>query len=227
MFRRHDYLSRNGCVSLLGYHPPGLTVSAPPSFHPFGVDSRQRDANATRPQPWRRGQSVLALANESMTSRRRHDTCRGTSKPTIVLILTALNHLSSTPSSAFRSAWAALSKILDTVDRLRHMHDPVRYLEWQLNVDPLTLHDFQSRASKISPDLDPSDGTPPTGAGAVHAPECESHQLQLNTGSSIPTFAPRASCLRRIMWPGPAALTPRSPSSFQTRPFKYLMQSHV
>ncbi|KAI0286310.1 hypothetical protein BC826DRAFT_1178829 [Russula brevipes] len=175
----HDYLSRNGCVSLLGYHPPGLTVSAPPSFHPFGVDSRQRDANATRPQPWRRGQSVLALANESMTSRRRHDTCRGTSKPTIVLILTALNHLSSTPSSAFRSAWAALSKILDTVDRLRHMHDPVRYLEWQLNVDPLTLHDFQSRASKISPDLDPSDGTPPTGAGAVHAPECESHQLQL------------------------------------------------
>ena len=44
-------------------------------------------------------------------------------------------------------------------------------------------------SSKISPDLDPSDGTPPTGAGAAHAPECESRQLQhrfFHTGFRFP-----------------------------------------
>jgi hypothetical protein len=43
----------------------------------------------------------------------------GTSKLTTVLIATTLNHL-----------------------------HPIRHLEWQLNVDPSTLHDFQPRVQQ-------------------------------------------------------------------------------
>jgi len=69
-----------------------------PSFRLFGVDSCQRDATATR---------ILSdAAGSPMTSRCRH-TCRGTSKPTIVLVVAALDCLcsfSSPPPSTLRPA---------------------------------------------------------------------------------------------------------------------------
>jgi hypothetical protein len=80
-------------------HPPVSSLFSP-SFRLFGVDSCQRDATTTR---------ILddaARPPSPMTSRCRH-TCRGTSKPTIVLVVAALNRLcsfSSPPSSTFRPA---------------------------------------------------------------------------------------------------------------------------
>jgi hypothetical protein len=50
------------------------------SFHPCGPDFHQRDATATRPQPRRRGQTAIAPTD---------DTCRGTLKLTIVLVVAA------------------------------------------------------------------------------------------------------------------------------------------
>jgi hypothetical protein len=48
---------------------------------------------------------------------------------------------------------------------------------------------FNLVSSKILPDLDLSDGTPPTGAGTIQSPECESRQLQrrfFHTGFRFP-----------------------------------------
>ena len=66
---------------------------------------------------------------------------------------------------------------------------------------------FNLVSSKISPDLDPSDGTPPTGAGAVHALERESWQLQyrfFHTGFRFPRNPTCVGLCGR-----PTALTPR------------------
>jgi hypothetical protein len=59
------------------------------------------------------------------------------------------------------------------------------YLEWQLNVDPTTLRDFESRVRHDFASLGPY-RTPSVGAGAVRSSEHESqHQLELEFFNSV------------------------------------------
>ncbi|KAI0285233.1 hypothetical protein BC826DRAFT_918884 [Russula brevipes] len=67
------------------------------------------------------------------------------------------------------------------------------YLEWQLNVDPSTLRDFQSRVQQdfAGPGPYPAMVLPqPAPAPFTHQ---SASNVNSNTGSSIPAFAPRAS----------------------------------
>jgi hypothetical protein len=160
--RHQRLLSNEKPTKLTSKSPPPFPLSSHPRFV-FSVSTLL--ASATQPPP-ASSATRLDLANDKSLPPHVSEHIEADHR--------SHRHPPQSPSFVFLSSifnlsprWTTLSKILgmifssfavlhvladslfivfiDTANRLRRMHDPVRYLEWQLNVNPSTLHDFQSR----------------------------------------------------------------------------------
>ncbi|KAI0282721.1 hypothetical protein BC826DRAFT_1132822, partial [Russula brevipes] len=116
-------------------------------------------------------------------------------------------------------SWCIVGQGMFALQEINQMEQEMcSYLEWQLNVDPSTLRDFQSRVQQdfTSWTLS-SDGAPPTGTGTIHAPECESHQLQhwfFHTGFRSPCIpTARWTCHSESFDPRIPILAPDTPEA--------------
>jgi hypothetical protein len=173
-----------------------------------------------------------------MTSRCRH-MCRGTSKPTIVLVVAALDpfvrfpllhlhpfapldRLKQDPRYEFLFLVLHIlgdSFFVDTVDRQRHLHDPSA--TWSGSSMSTHRHymTIDLVSSKISPDLDPSDGTP------NRRRRCSCTRVRV-TSTPTPILPYRLSLpacpyLRRIVWP------PRCSHTSSLTPHVSMYTSHL